>query len=1228
MCVGLLLIAGLSTLHAQTLEDFEQGHKWAANGPGKLGVTCEVVDSPMRQGKSLQVAWDVPRDKYFEVYINSDRPVIEGFDEGANPYHGVVSFDVFSPGSDELHRMAVRFIDSEGEVFQWSTAVQMKEEGWHTATINISPDNFVVSWGGKKENPGKIDGQCRLVSLTFDFDSKVTPNADAAKRRVFFDNIAIKLPQAKVAAAKPDAASTTAQAQTLTIENYEVGNVWQVYKPEDFKANCALVDAPERQGKSLKVQWDLPRAKYFENYVEPKVLLEDFEISGNPYHGTMTIDVYSPGTAEVSGISLRLRDSEQETHQWSSRVDLSKEGWHTITFDISPDNIKDSWGGKQENPRKLDGKIYLSGIAVGFNTTIAAADDAAKRCLFLDNVTLKIPAGHTAPKADASSTDAPKPVAGSANLNAISVGLNTGHPMHIVDPKSPHPAYMTFTNKSAKTQNVVMDLKATSFLGREYKLQKTLELPGKKTVEYFLPLPQDQQDLWWIYYTLIDPVSSQTVSDRELLGVMSPTGNNPTYQPKDRFLFGMCAHSGRYDDQTMQMEALATGLIGVDISRTAITWGGVQPTADTWKWDKLDRLVELYRAQNVELQYLCAFTPQWATTGDATSKDWLVWSRAAPKLDAWETYLKNVVGRYHNDIRFWEIWNEPDLPFFRGTAEEYIQMCKVAYPAIKSTAPEVTVLSGGWSAADRNPGFIEKVLSQNEDTYDILAVHAHGFFGSFQKIVDVRWGDLRKQYVKNKPIYFNETGLSSPGDTIQADTQQAVELVRKVTFTMGRGAMAYNWYDLRHDGDNPNDHEHRYGMITRDFQAKPAYITYNNLIGTLRGYKRHSQITASADQWLFLFEKDDSYVLVGWAQQPYAVGQIVLGTDSTNVQRVDMMGNRQTLPRLADGSVVVGLEMRPAYWVFDKASKAPAMSNSLIELAGVAAWIPNQDNDVKFNFTNPLKNKADFVFRVQLPQSLGGSIMQFDKTVDAGKTVAMTLPMGIVSGDVDFARPFACIMQYQDRNYQLNGSCQIPIQWAGVIQKGAMPDKPTFVLDDRDQVFDSYIGDPSTKHRLWTGPKDLSAQTWIWATNKALNLRIVVNDDMHVQTNPENELWRSDCIQLAMQLPGQNGQWEINLARSNDGKSQVNPGIVPHGLDASAVNNSTLKTSASDGKVVFELTLPLSALHISADKFAEGVYLSMLVNDDDGEGRDGWIALSSGIGNGKDPSCYPLFVVK
>ncbi len=1215
------LCAFTPALHAQLIENFEQGNTWDVRGPAKLESSCTVVDSPQRVGKSLQVSWGVPREKYLEVFVK-EHPVIEGFDTSAKPNHATVSVDVFSPGSEELHRMSVRFVDKHGEVYQWQTSINaVKKEGWHTVKFDIRPDNSIVHWGGAEEHKDTIDGPVKFIAVTFDFDSRVEPAQDAKNRRIFLDNISVELPQGTK--------TVPASAEVTTVEDFEQSPQWHVYKPEDFHANCQIADAPNRQGKSLQVHWDLPRAKYFETYLAKRIPLTGLDTSIKPYHATITLDVFSPGTAEVMSLSMRLRDEEDETFQWSTRANFTREGWQTLSFDIKPDNFRDSWGGKQNNPKQLDGKLSLSGIAVGFNTQIAASDNPQLRRLFLDNITIKLPPQAPAAKAPVKQSQQATAIKlGKVDLDRIDVSLNTGHPMHIVDPTNPQPAFMMLNNKSNTAQRVVLDMQASSFLGREYSFKRTLTLPARKVTPHFLPLPQDKQDQWWIYYTLADPDSAEKVSDREMLGMMTPNGNNPEYHPRDRFLFGMCSHSGRYDDQTMQAEAYATGLIGIDISRTALTWGHLQPDADTWKWDKMDRLLELYKAQNVELQYLCAFTPQWATTGDASSKDWLVWSRAAPRLDAWENYLRNVVGRYHKDIRFWEIWNEPDLPFFRGTAEEYIQMCKVAYPTIKSVAPEVTVLSGGWSAANRNPGFIETVLSQNADTFDILAVHAHGFFGSFRKIVDLRWGELRKQYVQDKPIYFNETGLSSPGDTIDADTQQAVELVRKVTFTMGRGAMAYNWYDLRHDGDNPNDHEHRYGMITRDFQAKPAYIAYNTLIGLLRGYKFHKQLMTNDDQWMFLFENDNQYVLVGWSQQPYAVGQVVLHADSKTVQHVDMMGNRRTLPRLSDGSVVIGLEMQPAYWTFDKSTVAPALTNNLIELPGIAAWIPNEPNKIAFNFTNPLENKADFLFRVQLPMALGGATMQFNKAIEAGQKVSLSLPIGQVSGEVDYARPFTCIMQYQDRDYQLKGSCQIPIQWAGVIHKGSMPDKPTFTLDHRDQIFDKYIADPSTKHRLWTGPEDLSAKTWVWLEGQNLRFRSVVNDDKHVQTNPANALWKSDSIQLAMQLPGQNGMWEINLGRTQDGKSLVNPGIVPQGLDASAVNNAALKTSGGDGQVIYDLTLPLSALSVTPEKFAQGLYLSMLINDDDGLGRDGWIALSAGIGNGKDPSCYPLFVVK
>ncbi|MBN2301365.1 MAG: hypothetical protein JXN60_02485, partial [Lentisphaerae bacterium] len=53
----------------------------------------------------------------------------------------------------------------------------------------------------------------------------------------------------------------------------------------------------------------------------------------------------------------------------------------------------------------------------------------------------------------------------------------------------------------------------------------------------------------------------------------------------------------------------------------------------------------------------------------------------------WENYVYQVVKRYKNRIKYWEVWNEPyDLP-----AEYYFDLCKRTYTAAKKAWPEVQI---------------------------------------------------------------------------------------------------------------------------------------------------------------------------------------------------------------------------------------------------------------------------------------------------------------------------------------------------------------------------------------------------------------------------------------------------------------------------------------------------------------------------------------------------------
>lgn len=45
------------------------------------------------------------------------------------------------------------------------------------------------------------------------------------------------------------------------------------------------------------------------------------------------------------------------------------------------------------------------------------------------------------------------------------------------------------------------------------------------------------------------------------------------------------------------------------------------------------------------------------------------------------------------------------------------------------------------------------------------------------------------------------------------------------------------------------------------------------------------------------------------------------------------------------------------------------------------------------------------------------------------------------------------------------------------------------------------------------------------------------------------------------------------------------------------------------------------------EQLKRGIQFNLLVNDNDGEGRDGWMQIAPGIGEAKNPELYP-FILK
>jgi xylan 1,4-beta-xylosidase len=88
-------------------------------------------------------------------------------------------------------------------------------------------------------------------------------------------------------------------------------------------------------------------------------------------------------------------------------------------------------------------------------------------------------------------------------------------------------------------------------------------------------------------------------------------------------------------------------------------------------------------------------------------KDYDKWSAL---VTAWVKHLRERYGAAAERDWLWEVWNEPDIPYWHGTPEEYDRLYDVTAAAIQKALPEAKI--GGPEATGVGPGKSEAFLRQ------------------------------------------------------------------------------------------------------------------------------------------------------------------------------------------------------------------------------------------------------------------------------------------------------------------------------------------------------------------------------------------------------------------------------------------------------------------------------------------------------------------------------------
>ena len=170
---------------------------------------------------------------------------------------------------------------------------------------------------------------------------------------------------------------------------------------------------------------------------------------------------------------------------------------------------------------------------------------------------------------------------------------------------------------------------------------------------------------------------------------------------------------------------------------------------------------------------------------------------------------------------------------------------------------------------------------------------------------------------------------------------------------------------------------------------------------------------------------------------------------------------------------------------------------------------------------------------------------------------------------------------------------------------------PDFVLDRPEQVHDFFEAVPDQIGRLWAGPKDNSAKVWLSKDPRGFRIRVEVEDDVHSQPFDGVEQYKGDDVQIAFAAPGQGGQWEFGFAHRDDGRPAVNCWIAPSGYnEAQAAAWISLRTGRDGTVTRYDALIPYAEEAGFTEKTLEdGIRFNLMLNDNDGDGRDATIEI-------------------
>ena len=281
-------------------------------------------------------------------------------------------------------------------------------------------------------------------------------------------------------------------------------------------------------------------------------------------------------------------------------------------------------------------------------------------------------------------------------------------------------------------------------------------------------------------------------------------------------------------------------------------------------WDKYDQIVDLAQSHNLELLVRLSSPPNWSRADGSARGSFAPPDNIADYAD----YAAAVATRYRGRVKYYQIWNEPNIFDEWGNQpvdpEAYTRLLCAAYQRLKQVDPNIVVVSGALAPTAELGAPLESGGNNLNDTiflermyaagaarcFDVLSMQGYGLFSG---PTDHRLRPLIVNYGRNqiirdlmvtngdahKAIWISEMNWNAvPPESGIAPAFGQVTLAQQAAYA----PLAYQraladwpwigvnafWYFKRADDSERNQPVYYFRMADPDFNLLPVYTTLSN----------------------------------------------------------------------------------------------------------------------------------------------------------------------------------------------------------------------------------------------------------------------------------------------------------------------------------------------------------------------------------------------------------------